>query len=158
MRARALRHKEIVERVRLDLLQLANLLLVPANRVGASASAKSDERQGDEADQRSNPANRRSLNHPTALKRRYEATHRVAETKGAAPKLQKVAHEQEVAHLKAAVEMRGREVEWLKTKPAEDGSLFDIAKTKPDQIARIVLENVGLARTRNIRNALAQGD
>jgi hypothetical protein len=34
--------------------------------------------------------------------------------------------------------------------------LFDIAKTKPDQIARIVLENVGLSRTRNIRNALTQ--
>jgi hypothetical protein len=38
---------------------------------------------------------------------------------------------------------------------ADDGSLFDIA-TQPDQIARIVLENVGLARTRNIRNALTQ--
>jgi hypothetical protein len=42
------------------------------------------------------------------------------------------------------------------TKPAEDGSLFDIAKTKSDQIARIVLESVGLARSRNIRNALTQ--
>ena len=52
--------------------------------------------------------------------------------------------------------MRDREIEWLKTKRAEDGSLFDIAKTKPDQIARIVLENVGLARSRNIRNALTQ--
>jgi len=38
--------------------------------------------------------------------------------------------------------MRDREIDWLKTKRAEDGSLFDIAKTKPDQIARIVLENV----------------
>jgi hypothetical protein len=52
--------------------------------------------------------------------------------------------------------MREREIEWLKAKRAEDGSLFDIAKTKTDQIARIVLENVGLARTRNIRNALTQ--
>ena len=52
--------------------------------------------------------------------------------------------------------MRDREIDWLKTKRAEDGSLFDIAKTKPDQIARIVLENVGLARTRNILNALTQ--
>jgi hypothetical protein len=69
---------------------------------------------------------------------------------------QKVAHEQEVERLKADIEMRDREIEWLKTKRAEDGSLFDIAKTKPDQIARIVLENAGLARTRNIRNALTQ--
>ena len=52
--------------------------------------------------------------------------------------------------------MRDREIDWPKTKRAEDGSLFDIAKTKPDQIARIVLENVGLARTRNVRNALTQ--
>ncbi len=52
--------------------------------------------------------------------------------------------------------MRGREIDWLKTKSAEDGSLFDIAKTKQDQIACIVLENVRLARTRNIRNALTQ--
>jgi hypothetical protein len=99
---------------------------------------------------------RARLNHPTAMKRRYEATHKVADTKGAAPKPQKVAQEREVERLKAAVEMRDREIEWLKTKAAEDGSLFDIAKTKPDQIARIVLENVGLARTRNIRNALTQ--
>jgi hypothetical protein len=99
---------------------------------------------------------RARLNHPTAMKRRYEATHKVADTKGAAPKPQKVAQEREVERLKAAVEMRDREIEWLKTKAAEDGSLFDIAKTKPDQIARIVLENVGLARTRNLRNALIQ--
>jgi hypothetical protein len=58
--------------------------------------------------------------------------------------------------LRAGIEMRGREVDWLKTKSAEDGSLFDIAKTKQDQIACIVLENVRLARTRNIRNALNQ--
>jgi hypothetical protein len=102
------------------------------------------------------PNERARLNHPTALKRRYEATHKVVKTKGVAPKPQKVAHEQEVERLKAAVEMRDREIEWLKTKRAEDGSLFDIAKTKTDQIARIVLENVGLARTRNIRNALTQ--
>jgi hypothetical protein len=39
--------------------------------------------------------------------------------------------------------------------PADDGSQFDIA-TQPDQIARIVIENVGLARTRSIRSALTQ--
>ena len=54
--------------------------------------------------------------HPTALKRRYDATHKVAETKGVAPKPQRVAHEQEVEGLKADVEMRDREIEWLKTK------------------------------------------
>ena len=43
-----------------------------------------------------------------------------------------------------------------KNKSAEEGSLFEIAKTKPDQIARIVLEIVGLAPTPNIRNALTQ--
>jgi hypothetical protein len=101
------------------------------------------------------PNERARLNHPTALKRRYEVTHNVAETKGAAPP-QKVVHEQEVERLKADIEMRDREIDWLKSKRAEDGSLFDIAKTKPDQIARIVLENVGLARSRNIRNALTQ--
>jgi len=102
------------------------------------------------------PNERARLNHPTALKRRYEATHKVVKTKGVAPKPQKVAHEQEVERLKGDIEMRDREIDWLKTKRAEDGSLFDIAKTKPDQIARIVLENVGLARTRNILNALTQ--
>jgi hypothetical protein len=51
--------------------------------------------------------------------------HKVAEKKVSRPS----AHEQEVERLKAAVEMRDREIEWLKTKPAEDGSLFDIAKT-----------------------------
>jgi hypothetical protein len=65
-------------------------------------------------------------------------------------------HEQEVERLKADIEMRDREIDWLKTKRAEDDSLFDIAKTKPDQIARIVLENGGLARSRNIRDGLTQ--
>jgi hypothetical protein len=92
---------------------------------------------------------RARLNHPTALKRRYEVTHKVAEAKCVKPKPEKVAHEQEVARLKADIEMRDRQIDWLKNKPIEDGSLFDIAKTKADQIARIVLENVGLARTRN---------
>jgi hypothetical protein len=32
----------------------------------------------------------------------------------------------------ADVEMRDREIDWLKTKRAEDGSLFGIAKAKPD--------------------------
>jgi hypothetical protein len=49
--------------------------------------------------------------------------------------------------LAEADEMREREIDWPKTKRAEDGSLFDIAKTKPDQIARIVLD---------IRSALTQ--
>jgi hypothetical protein len=97
---------------------------------------------------------RARLNHPTVTKRRFEATHKVAEAKGAA--LQRVAHEQEVVRLKADIAMREHEIEWLKNKPLEDGSLFDIAKTKPDQIARITIENVGLARTRAIRNALTQ--
>src|SRR5262245_44570563 len=58
--------------------------------------------------------------------------------------------------LRAGTERRGREIEWSKNRIAEDGSLFAIAKTKPYQIARSVLENVGLARTRNICNALTQ--
>jgi hypothetical protein len=38
----------------------------------------------------------------------------------------------------------------------DGGSLFDLARTDPKSIARIAIENVGLARTRNIRNALTQ--
>jgi hypothetical protein len=77
---------------------------------------------------------RARLNHPTALKRRYEATHGVAETKGAKP--QKVAHEQEVERLKAAVEMRDREIDWPKTTarcstslPSRTRSLASFSKT-----------------------------
>ena len=39
---------------------------------------------------------------------------------------------------------------------ADGGSLFDLARTDPKAIARIAIENVGLARTRKIRNALTQ--
>jgi hypothetical protein len=59
-------------------------------------------------------------------------------------------------HLLDAIERRGREIDRSKDRSADDASLFHIAETKPDQIARIVLENVGLSRTRNIRNALTQ--
>jgi hypothetical protein len=34
--------------------------------------------------------------------------------------------------------------------------LFDLARTDPKAIARIALENVGLGRTRHIRDALSQ--
>jgi hypothetical protein len=60
--------------------------------------------------------------------------------------------------LRAGIEIRGREIDWLKNRSADEGSLFHVAKTNPDQIARIVLEIVGLARNPNIRNALTQGD
>jgi hypothetical protein len=60
--------------------------------------------------------------------------------------------------LRAGIEIRGREIDWSKNRSADEGSLFQVAKTNPDQIARIVLEIVGLARNPNIRNALTQGD
>jgi len=63
-----------------------------------------------------------------------------------------------VLRLRAGIEIRGREIDWSKNRSADEGSLFQVAKTNPDQIARIVLEIVGLARNPNIRNALTQGD
>jgi hypothetical protein len=67
---------------------------------------------------------RARLNHPTALKRRYEAARKVAEAKAGAPQPEKFAREQEVERLRADIEMRDREIDRPKTKRAEDGSLF----------------------------------
>jgi hypothetical protein len=100
---------------------------------------------------------RAKLNHPTAMKRRYEATHKVPVAKdGEAQDGAKLTKAAEIVRLGNENETLKREIDWLKAHPSTDGGLFDIAKTDPKDIARYTGENVGLVRTRKIRDALTQ--
>jgi hypothetical protein len=81
---------------------------------------------------------RSKLNHPTAMKRRYEATDKVPAVKdGEAKDGEKLTKAAEIVRLENENETLKREIDWLKARPTTDGGLFDLAKTDPkDRIAR----------------------
>jgi hypothetical protein len=103
---------------------------------------------------------RARLNHPTAMKRRYEATHRdtavvKAKTEAATPEA--FARAEEIGKLKDEIAMRDREIDFLKAAPKkDDGSLFDLNRDTAADIAKTIRGHVGLARTRGIRDALTK--
>jgi hypothetical protein len=84
---------------------------------------------------------RDKLNHPTATKRRYEAEHVVREP--AAPKMNPpTTVDEEIAKLRGEVDMRDREIEFLKNAPVKSGSLFDLRQDSASDIANVILGHV----------------
>jgi hypothetical protein len=94
--------------------------------------------------------NQRAMwNHPTTIKRRYESAHRekVAREKGE-PVLSPM------AQLKAALnESQESEALW-KRRAEESGSLFDLRRDTPEQIARALVANVTPSRAEKIAAAI----
>ena len=78
---------------------------------------------------------RAQLNHPTTLKRKFDAAHKVAAVDPNAPK--KLRSEKEYALALTEAEAK---IKALEARVRSDGSLFDIDKTSPDQIADILVE------------------
>ena len=94
---------------------------------------------------------RARLNHPTAMKRRYEASHRSKDDTNAAKK---------PTH-KAALIARNAELEaelaTLKRKMKDDGgSLFDLVKDPLPMIAKIMGEEMGLQRLTSAQREIAK--
>jgi hypothetical protein len=100
---------------------------------------------------------RARLNHPTSMKRAYEAAHRdTAVITKRAKTPEALAHEEEVGKLKDEIAMRQREIDFLKATPTVDGGLFDIVRDSLKDIARTFRGNTSLARTRGLRDELSK--
>ena len=83
---------------------------------------------------------RARLNHPTAMKRRYEATHKPDEagTRGA--------NETRAQKLEREIERLSSELEAWRKRAMVEGSLFDLKKDTPKDIATTIAGNVSLPR------------
>jgi hypothetical protein len=94
---------------------------------------------------------RARLNHPTATKRRYEATHREAAGAPEPGVKETRSHklEREIERLTGESDM------WRKRAQAE-GSLFDLKKDSVENIARVIAGNVSFGRLLSIQKALAE--
>jgi hypothetical protein len=89
---------------------------------------------------------RSRLNHPTALRRRYEAEHRPERTD--APKKE----------TKTEALVRENEELWAKVKKLErsdPGSLFDLRNDKVEDIARVIAEHMSPSRLKKLQGAIA---
>jgi hypothetical protein len=97
---------------------------------------------------------RNNLNHPTAVKRRYEKEN--GKDKDAPPRTSPF--EKLKAHLVDVEDQlmaAKKQIAELKSRQA-DGSLFDLHKDTAADLAEITFRHVGLARTRRLRDALTK--
>jgi hypothetical protein len=93
---------------------------------------------------------RAKLNHPTALKRRFEAAHRIIEPdlKTAKRETALEAHIRENESLHAQVQKLERQIE------AGDGSLFDLRRDQIDDIVNVIVGRISLGRLEKLTNAM----
>jgi hypothetical protein len=89
------------------------------------------------------------LNHPTAMKRRYEQTSAVKDNT-AAPK-----GETRTQKLEREIDRLTDEVAAWRKKAEADGSLFDIKKDSVKDIVHIIVENVSFHRLTTLQRELA---
>jgi hypothetical protein len=97
-------------------------------------------------------ANERArLNHPTAMKRRYEATRREGPGKDVAPGVR----ETRAQKMEREVERLSGEVETWRRRAEADGSLFDLKRDSVANIARVIAERMSPGRLKALQQALA---
>ena len=95
---------------------------------------------------------RDKMNHPTTLRRRYDAAHKVADKDPNAPK-KETNHEATV---------RENEELWAKVKKLErqieagDGSLFDLRKDSIESIVDVIAGNLPLGRFESLQRAMTK--
>jgi hypothetical protein len=97
---------------------------------------------------------RARLDHPTAMKRRYEATHKLdgAKDDGSA----KGVHETRTQRLERELEAVITENDALKRRLGVEGSLFDLKRDTVKHIAETIAGNVTYGRLVSIQKAIAQ--
>jgi hypothetical protein len=95
---------------------------------------------------------RTRINHPSAMKRRFEATHRMKDDVDAAPK-----RETRYQKLEREFEQVATERDQLKKKFASgDGSLFDLKRDSAADIAKTIAANVTFNKLKTIQQELAK--
>jgi hypothetical protein len=98
---------------------------------------------------------RARFNHPSSLKRNFEAAQRISAGKFAPKPSGKTALIAEIDHLTREIKRRDEEIAWRKS--ADGGSsLFDLRRDTADNIAKTILGHLKLVRTRGIRDALTK--
>jgi hypothetical protein len=96
------------------------------------------------------PANQRDAwNHPTTVKRAYERTMRVAAGKADARK-----HLSPQAELKQALIEAQTEIDKWRRRAEQGGSMFDLLKDTPEDIARVIVANVSPSRAETLLQAI----
>jgi hypothetical protein len=95
---------------------------------------------------------RARMNHPTTLRRRYDAAHKVAAKDPNAPKKEtsREALVRENEDLWAKIKKLERQVE------AGDGSLFDLRRDSIESIVNVVAGNVPLGRFQSLQRAMTE--
>jgi hypothetical protein len=96
------------------------------------------------------PNERAKLNHPTAVKRRFEAAHKVAGADPNAPR-----KETRVEALVRENEELWAKVRRLERESKSDGSLFDLRGDKVQDIASVIAETVSFDRLKRLHKELA---
>jgi hypothetical protein len=94
---------------------------------------------------------RDKLNHPSALKRRYDAAHKVVDDASKTPKKE----------TKAEAQARENEELWaenakLKRQAQSEGSLFDLHRDSIEHIADVICRTVTIGRAESLRTALTR--
>lgn len=95
---------------------------------------------------------RATLNHPTTMKRKYEATHREADEKSAAPG----AKETRAQKLEREIDRLTDEAEVWRKRAQTEGSLFDLKRDTVKDIARTIAEQMTPGRLKALQQALAE--
>jgi hypothetical protein len=96
---------------------------------------------------------RLKLNHPTSVLRKWQASTQVSDDKSGEPKVS------QVAQLKQYIKelQRQHELDEEKLAAADAGSLFDLKKTSADNIAAVIVDNVGVIISASKAKAIAAG-
>lgn len=91
---------------------------------------------------------RMQLNHPTTIRRKYDAAHRVPEEKdaGLSP----------VAQARQTIMEQQEEIDRLR-RMAGEGSLFDLKRDTAEQIGRVILNTIGENKVTQLIKTLSDG-
>jgi hypothetical protein len=95
---------------------------------------------------------REALNHPTAVRRAFEAAHRVAADKAA-----ETAKLSPVAKLKEALRVSEEERHVWERRAKDGGSLFNLRRDRAEDIVRIILDEASPTKATTIARGLLKG-
>jgi len=94
---------------------------------------------------------RMKLNHPTAIRRRYDAAHRAPDDNGNA-----AATLSPTAQAKATIAQQAVEIDRLR-RMADAGSLFDLKRDHARDIGRVILNTIGDDKVSQLIKVLTEG-
>lgn len=98
---------------------------------------------------------RARLNHPTAMRRRYEASHRIKDKDDENGNEKKKKETAKEAYLREIAE-KDAEIAQLKQQLRNGGSLFDLHKSPLKFIGKVISENMDIDRMKQLQKEIAK--